>query len=374
MPRTIEIDFESVREAWRESGRYQFWLELRTDDDRMREFIFALEAVHEIFEPVDGPSYQFAARSLDGLVTRAEGVADDEQLDQWLELLAQHFEDQHFSGTIRGASYARAPEWYDVAETRSHVTTPYPPESTAFVAWETEVEPGPWRVSRQATVRIGNHIASWVEPGGPEIIVRRGVFQYTTNDPADIAPTIVTETLASADTGVLRYQSDGAVGRAASVSALGETTFQDIDTHQPWQRRISHLRACITSLPELTQQAFIRPSHRCTMGWEYSIADKQSLPYLEGTPFRAPAQLRDRYVPDAHGIQVLCDAHLARAHDLTHWRISDLGHGRKLVEAADLTSWYSAPLPDPAVVEQARRDFGGMILTEAIVQATLAPS
>jgi len=79
--------------------------------------------------------------------------------------------------------------------------------------------------------------------------------------------------------------------------------------------------------------------------------------------------LMSSFVPDVNGIQVLTDAHLARANDLSAWSITSLNAGRHLVEAKDLAAWYANPEPDPRLLEQARADFGNMILTpEAIVE------
>jgi hypothetical protein len=65
--------------------------------------------------------------------------------------------------------------------------------------------------------------------------------------------------------------------------------------------------------------------------------------------------------------------HLANVHDLSRWTITDLGHGRHLVEHPDLAAWYANPYPEPDVVDQARRDFGSMILTKEIIRANPPP-
>jgi len=58
---------------------------------------------------------------------------------------------------------------------------------------------------------------------------------------------------------------------------------------------------------------------------------------------------------------------------LRRWTITDFGHGRHLVEAPDLESWYRQPLPDPDTVARARHDFGDMILTQEVIDASPAP-
>ena len=100
---------------------------------------------------------------------------------------------------------------------------------------------------------------------------------------------------------------------------------------------------------------------------------RQKLPELHESDIRYNRHLLSRYTPDAHGIQILSDQHLTRARDLSSWNIRELGHGRYLVEAEDRTSWYCKPLPDQEVVDQARHDFGDMILTKEISAANPPP-
>lgn len=53
--------------------------------------------------------------------------------------------------------------------------------------------------------------------------------------------------------------------------------------------------------------------------------------------------------------------------------ITDLGHGRHLVEAPDLTPWYPTKLPDPDTLAQARADFGPMIITKELIANSPPP-
>lgn len=73
--------------------------------------------------------------------------------------------------------------------------------------------------------------------------------------------------------------------------------------------------------------------------------------------------LRTRRVVDAHGLQVLTGEHLEEAVDLSGWRTTRIGD-RYLVEARDLAPWFAENRPDPAVLEQARSDFGPVIARE----------
>jgi hypothetical protein len=83
---------------------------------------------------------------------------------------------------------------------------------------------------------------------------------------------------------------------------------------------------------------------------------------------------------DAAGIQVLTDAHLERANDLSGWKVERASDGRWLVSARELSPWYDigtyydwrlamSKEPDPDHLVAARSDFGEMILTQEVAAA-----
>jgi hypothetical protein len=97
------------------------------------------------------------------------------------------------------------------------------------------------------------------------------------------------------------------------------------------------------------------------------------LPYVQEYHVRYNRHLNGQYIPDAHGLQVLTDAHLARVDDLSGWIIEPLGAGKHLVQAKDLEPWYATIDPDPDTLAKARTDFGGMLLTPRLSQPTRHP-
>ena len=97
------------------------------------------------------------------------------------------------------------------------------------------------------------------------------------------------------------------------------------------------------------------------------------LPGIKESDVRYNKHLLDRYLPDAHGVQVVRTAHLDRAHDLSGWQITVLGHGRHLVRARDLAPWYADVLPDADTLALARADFAGALLTRQIIADTPSP-
>ena len=142
------------------------------------------------------------------------------------------------------------------------------------------------------------------------------------------------------------------------------------------------LAGLITRLAPHLESAYVRSALAGWM-WPY-VAEPPTLP--PQPPFRDQAapisshplsgfrHLMSSRVFDAYGIQLLTDTHLAHAHDLSRWDVQTVAPGRHLVQARDLDPWYAADQPDPAVLEQARADFGDMILTPAIAEAEPRPS
>lgn len=82
--------------------------------------------------------------------------------------------------------------------------------------------------------------------------------------------------------------------------------------------------------PDLLTLGFIRTTSSLCVGWG-SLHHPQPLPPGQRFPQETQACLEsgarmllvDRVI-DAHGIQVLTDRHLDRAHDLTDWEITEL--------------------------------------------------
>ena len=172
-------------------------------------------------------------------------------------------------------------------------------------------------------------------------------------------------------TGVLRYERGGQQGRSARIAPGGETSLQSIDEHQQWQHRIDLLRDALAALPDLTDQAFIRPSVREALTWT-DLDIKQSLHGITEADVRYNKHLLTRYVPDAHGTQVLRAEHLTNASD------SRTGGSPASVTVATSSKpkiWrrYARPLPNPRTVIRARADFGAMILTNDTITTNPPP-
>jgi hypothetical protein len=158
-----------------------------------------------------------------------------------------------------------------------------------------------------------------------------------------------------------------------ALAPLGEACFVFLDDTAPWHERLSKVGDALRLLPEDTDLAFVQHSSPSTISWTALDTARPRMPHIREDHIRYNRHLNTRYVPDAHGLQVLTDDHLANAHDLSDWQIEPLGAGRHLVQAADLAPWYATIDPDPDTLAKARHDFGHMILTPETVNANPPP-
>jgi hypothetical protein len=156
------------------------------------------------------------------------------------------------------------------------------------------------------------------------------------------------------------------------LDAQGRATYGVFDEVDPWQARLARLTDAFHIAAQDVDLGFIKYSGAYANWLSLSVA-RPLIPHIEAYVLRYNRHLYTEYTPDAHGIQVLTDAHLAGAHDLSDWLMEPLGNGRNLVQAPDLEPWYATIDPDPTTLAKARQDFGSITLTEEIVAANPPP-
>ncbi|HEX7132763.1 MAG TPA: hypothetical protein VF228_09315 [Iamia sp.] len=366
----VLVDHRSVESARREGGT-EVWIELRTTSEGAgRAFTAVLEEMETAGAERGGPVGSLGVRSVDGYVSVVADVAGRPALDAWLEDLIVRLRDRGVSGSIRGAPRVQDPVWL-----------PYRlPVPTAFLAWSIDQAavasiPGGmhyWGVTPEATARIFTHAAGWTRAGGPDILLRQGTFMCRSTDGSSIEPVLLDATTRAPNAGAAAFDDDLRRGRAMTIGKGGRMTLQHLHGEPSWRTQVDEVREGITALSDDLDVAVVRRGRPWLNGWG-DIDVRQPLPDRRVDLLFRNRHLLVDHVPDAHGLQVLRDEHLARATDLGRWQVTDLGHGRHLVEAADLEPWYGSGLPDPTVVEQARRDFGAMILTREAIAANPPP-
>jgi hypothetical protein len=369
----VEVLPSSIARGWRRAGGDDTWLQLRTKAGSIESFAAAVEQANEAAAARGDGADMFGAfpastpRGYAVQLIRATTLA---LVRDWVSDLAAGLAERGFAGKLGAAPEVGAIPCLFASE---------PPVPTGYVALvldpsamldERRKEAG-WLVDPEATIRIAELADRWARRPGANIVLRQNIYWLAVqlDDASPQLAKSVTETgLAGLD--FILDKNDFATHTALAFG--GEAVFQVVGGPDDWQRRIDRLTEALVALPADTNQAYIRASHRNTISHN-RLHELMPLPYVEEYHVRYNKHLLDRYLPDAHGVQVVRTAHLDNAHDLSGWQITDLGHGRHLVRAQDLTPWYAEVLPDPHVLEQARADFDGALLTRQIIDDNPSP-
>lgn len=221
-----------------------------------------------------------------------------------------------------------------------------------------------WLVEKGATARITQLADRWARRANAQLLLVQGGFSMAI-DLGDASTAVARSVTESGVAGVDFLLSRKEATHVA-LSYGGEGIFQIVGGSSSWRDRVSTLTMALTANPQDVEQGYIRSSPRGTISHD-AIDNVYPLPGISEIDLRYNKHLLDRYLPDAHGIQVVQSMHLENSRDLSDWKISELGRHRYLVEARDLEPWYSDSLPSVEVLAQARSDFEGALLTREII-------
>ena len=371
----VEVDLRSLKAAWKRADYGQFWIRFRTSataDDDVRQVLEDLDTE----QGPDGIWTSGGAKTPIGYLIQVDAIPDDAEFAAWMTDLGFRLELAGLTGRLQGIISKRPPVWF----TTSIVPDSSPPQAlppipSAFLAWDFDFtllidrpeRDSTWFVDPKVTAHITDAFTEWTRRGGPNAILSDGLFGLEVPNDATVADAL-TNTILRVNWGRLTCfgtEQDG--GREAAFGPNAGTTLTISRHPSPWRDRIDEYRQALLALPGLLTQGFVRPASPGLTTWT-EIGDRLRLPHEMHERFvRYNGHLLPHYAVDAHAIQVLQDSHLAKARDLTAWNITDLGHGRHLVEAPDLDPWFGEPLPDADTLAKARHDFGPMLLTEQIV-------
>jgi hypothetical protein len=151
-----------------------------------------------------------------------------------------------------------------------------------------------------------------------------------------------------------------------NFDSAGKATLGCLRQPEKWPESVDRVRQFLIDHDLSLELGMIRYRRGLTEAWP-DVDYSQPRPPVSRAEIAWNPHMFDRYVPDASGAQILTDAHLERANDLSGWNIGQLGPGRHLVEAPDLADWFENEEPTSDVVKAARADFGDMILTPQAV-------
>lgn len=365
----VQVRMPSIEREWRKLGGDDMWLVLRTKTGSLDDFAAAAADANAVAE--EGVWAEAPSHAPQGYAVLLTHCADRDLLHQWITEFAHRLESRGLTGALQSAPQVKHPPY---------LSSMLPPQPAAYLVYTVDLaamtadpyRTSHWHVPAAATARITAAADRWARLPGAEMRLRHNIYVVAVD--LDDASEPLARSLHATGMAGLDFMDD-ASQQATHVSFTpgGIALYQDtIDEAGSWQPMIERLRAALTASPADTDQGFIRPTVRYSIGID-SANDVQPLPHIRDYHMRYNRHLLDRYVADANGVQVLRTAHLERARDLSGWEITDLGAGRHLVQARDLTPWYAQPLPDPDVLARARADFAGALLTEDVIAANPTP-
>lgn len=363
----IEIDLNSLKRFWYlPGGHLQFMLkaDLGPHEPELDDLLEITAGIRSRLatsanNPADAEGWVRTKSGWGGVLTGAFTL--DHGLE-WLELFAATW--QPLDGKILGGPRSPGPR-----------VMRGDPVVTAFVAYTTgdlttvpSDDRGPlWFVDDKITRYIADRAVAWA--------YTRGCHQYLMREDPEwwVEPIGLDHALAIAQ-GIERYtlcklvcsQQQPARHRQAYLQPQGKAVYQATDPTLDWRGHLEIVRETLTWTAPHSDLAFLRHELGGRPNWS---THHQPWPHVNDADVRYNRPLLASFVPDANGIQMLTDAHLERAQDLSDWRIKSLAGGRHLVEATDLAPWYARPHPDPDVLAKARAEFGDMILTRELIQA-----
>ena len=338
----------------------------------------AVEAANATAEPevlaggaaaagVGGPS---VVVSWDGVTATA--------IQPWLNGLAVALSKAGYAGTIQPAPI-RHFDWPRLLE------SPYRVVPTLVAGYQVTHYPVTEAGLRRFGTTPGNrfyrtagHLAAW----GAELTDAPRNIGVSTAGNNEVTDLNLTDWITSAaalvngSSHLCYYHRDQRTMRRLRMARQGQLVVQENHATRPWPELVAQARNHLLVDPVALDVAQIRNGLTYTLfDWDtlrYSGKSSGHQPLHQGLFLHARHLWQER-VYDAAAIQLLTGAHLAHATNLDRWQVTEVAPDRYLVEATDLNPWFAQDTPDPHVLQQARDDFGDMILTEDHERTTPGP-
>lgn len=303
------------------------------------------------------------------LVARVtEGSLEEGEVRAWLEDLGRDLD-------ARGAAVRLAPYVANEAIPNIDAWMSRPPAPTAFLFFTDPKRDRTGRRIAAATIAgMADPLVSWSHVPGGIVVVRKGLTEVIV--PATRAAAAMTEgmPIEPPQFGVRQFTLDPPRQRSASFDYDARGVLQIVDD-VPAADLLEGLLDGLRLLAHDLDYAYVRRATPVSPSeWDPAMVLGRPMTHLEMLVADGNvAHLLPAFVPDAHVAQVLTDEHLSRSPELAAFDHEDLGHGRHLVWARELEPWLAGLNPDSDVIEDARRAFGALLLTEEIYAADPAP-
>lgn len=371
---TTRVAVASIQRRLRDNGHDGVFLEFRPDRDGgtgegVRAVVAAVEHANAA-APAETVWGQSLSASPTGWLVKLDSIGTWDQTQQWLASFAEHLDNAGYSGELLAAAQVWLPSWLQANRTprlTAHLACRL---SRPFVQGNVDTRgPAAWDVDSEATAVVCAAAVGWAAPAGAPVLFSEGRSQTLLRGDG-LAAQLSRAVTRTAAAGVTFAQRSPLLARRVQLGAWGQLIYQLEAPERSWRERLDELRAVLVAHAALVELAMIRLSPNWALDWTDLAGATPPLPYVSEGRVRNNRQLWAEHTPDAYGVQVLTERHLARANDLDGWDVSAVAPDRYLVQARDLAPWYAGAEPDAEVVEQARRDFGAAILTPEAIAAS----
>lgn len=374
--RSVNVVWPALEKAWRKTDYQEIWLQFRprgAASDVFDDVEAAVAAANEQVEQAgwgDGVFTEGVSDSEAGPVALMSRAGLEAGVHAWFDAFAGHLEARGRSGSITSAPQAHFPWSF----------SDMPQQLTAFVSYRTvdltvldeQQRRAGWNVPSELTQNIARQATRWGQFDGGRTYLRRNIHQHLTSTP-EVGPLLADGVKRFGYAGVTCLRSEPRRSANVNFAWQGQGCYGVMDAAASWQKILAKVTQALLFAPEETNLAFVQHSSAYTIAWDDLSSATPRLPHVREHDIRYNRHLISSYVPDAHGIQLLTDAHLDHARDLSDWDIEPLTGGRHLVKAHHLDSWYASLDPEPETLAKARHDFGDMILTLDTVASNPPP-
>jgi hypothetical protein len=370
----VRVAFTDIQRQVEKNGHHALYLLFALDGVDLRFLADGMSAAEAAMRHANAvvPAESVEGESVEpspyGPMVVLDLIGKIEDLRGWLIAFAAHLEAADWSGSVEPAPQTGLPRSLDRARSV--------PRLTAFLAYRHNEPPagqagGQWRrrgwaVDPDTTDVLCRDLIDWGGFDGAETYLSQGRSEVRLAD-QDVQELLVWTAHQAGRCGVTYARQSPLRVHSAQLSSRGQVTVQVEDEEHDWRTRLDNLSRMLTRQPDKMDLAFIRLSPYWALSWIALGNGNLPLACVDEADVRNNRHLWATYIPDAHGLQLLTDAHLSRAGSLDDWDVRLVGPDRYLVRAKDLWPWYSGTRPDPDVLTSARMDFAGMLLSPKVI-------
>jgi len=379
----VDVHWESIDEAW-DADNTEFPVTVlptgrpaaRPEADLLEDFGDAADEVNVEAEErwPDAPPFieDAADTTAGGSIGLMNAAGIDGEVQACLRELAERLTRRGWAGQIGGASPVHPPDWATSVDAVGRALGLF----LRFIPADTN-DPEPRRevLSRHDLATLRDLTDRWATRPTTGAYLTRSSF--TDIAPGDGLADALVRAVDRHRRAQLQLVHDG--HRSTATIDIGYEThavFALASQTEAWHTRLDTLTRILQDLGPRLEVGLIDTTNPMVVSW--TDLRTKDYPGSSGVISIRDIDVAREHTPDAYGLQVLTSTHLAKAHDLSAWTITDLGNERHLVQHPDPAAWFARRDPEPQDLAAARHDFGDIILTPerytAILDAKRPPT